>query len=55
MLYIGYEYMSAFGNKIRKLVICKDENEYKRMKEKIENAGLDPIEFIQVYEARQVL
>ena len=55
MLIIGYEYESAYGEKIRKAVICKDELEYRKMKEKIEDAGLDIIEFCEVYKANKVL
>ena len=55
MLYIGYEYESAYGTKIRKMVICKDENEYRQMKRKIEEAGMDIITFDTVYKASQVL
>lgn len=55
MLYIGYTYESALGHIVNKLVFCKDEAEYQRMKEKIERAGLDVIEFIQAYKASAVL
>lgn len=48
MLYIGYEYESANGCTITKLVTCKTEEEYRRVKFKIEDAGLKPIEFAQV-------
>lgn len=55
MLYIGYTYESALGSMVNKLVFCKDENEYERMKRKIEDAGLEVIEFIQAYKASAVL
>ena len=55
MLYIGYKYESALGKEVNKVVICKDEAEYRRMKDKIENAGLEVIEFVQAYKASQVL
>lgn len=55
MLYIGYTYESALGKMVNKVVICKDENEYRKMKAKIEAAGLEVIEFIQAYKASAVL
>lgn len=55
MLIIGYEYESALGNMVKKAVICKDETEYEKMKKKIEDAGLEVIEFIQVYKASAVV
>lgn len=55
MLYIGYKYESALGKKINKVVICKDEIEYRKMKKKIEDAGLEVIEFVHAYEASTVL
>lgn len=55
MLYIAYEYESALGAKVRKLVLCKNEKEYHKMKEKIDDAGLEPIEFVCVYNASNVL
>ena len=55
MLIIGYEYESALGQKIKKAVICKDEQEYREMKRKIEGNGMEPIEFIEVYNAKRVL
>ena len=55
MLYIGYKYESALGKEVNKVVICKDEKEYRRMKQKIEDAGLEVIEFVQAYKASAVL
>lgn len=55
MLYIGYIYESALGAKVNKVVLCKDETEYRKMKEMIEDAGLEVIEFIQAYKASAVL
>lgn len=54
-LYLAYTYESVLGHNIYKCVICNDEDEYRRMKEMIDAAGLATIEFIQVYEAKKVL
>lgn len=55
MLYIAYKYESALGKEITKLVICKDETEYRKMKELIEGNGLEVIEFVQAYKASAVI
>ena len=55
MLYIGYKYESALGKEVNKVVLCKDESEYRRMKSKIEDAGMEVIEFVQAYKASAVL
>ena len=55
MLYIGYKYESALGHEINKLVLCKDETEYRKMKQKSEDAGLEAIEFIEAYKATRVI
>ena len=52
--YIAYSYESALGRQIYKLVECKDEEEYERVKEKIEDSGLEPIEFIQVRKGKDI-
>lgn len=54
-LYLAYTYESALGRKINKCVICNDEDEYRRMKDLIESNGLEVIEFIQVFPAKNVL
>ena len=55
MLYIGYRYESACGAEINKIVLCKDENEYRRVKERIEDVGYEVIEFDEVVKAGAVL
>lgn len=55
MLYIGYKYESSLGHEIKKLVLCKDEAEYRKMKQRIEGAGLEAIEFIEVYKAARII
>lgn len=55
MLYIGYRYESACGAEINKIVLCKDENEYRRVKERIEDVGYEVIEFDEVIKAGAVL
>ena len=55
MLYIGYMYETASGNTMKKLVICKDEKEYKQMKEKIVEYGMEVIEFAQIIKASSIL
>ena len=51
---IAYEYESALGRTIRKAVLCSTEDEYRRVKQAIENAGLEPIVFDYVMESKQV-
>ena len=53
-LVIAYEYESALGRTIRKAVLCPTEDEYRRVKQSIENAGLKPIVFDYVMESKQV-
>lgn len=53
-LYIAYAYESALGRQIYKLVECANEQEYKRVKDKIESAGLEPIEFVQVWKGKNI-
>lgn len=53
-LYIAYTYESALGEQIYKLVECADEKEYDRVKRKIESAGLEPIEFVQVWKGKNI-
>ena len=55
MLIIGYKYESALGKEIQKAVICKDETEYRKMKDKIEENGLDVLEFSQLLKAKDIL
>lgn len=56
LIYIGYEYEPLFGNeKIRKLVICESEEEYKTMKNRIKECGYQLIEFSQVFSAKPYL
>lgn len=54
MMYIAYEYESALGATVRKLVTCTTEEEYRRVKDRVEEAGLTPIEFSQVYSSKFV-
>lgn len=53
-LYIAYTYESATGKQIYKLVECINEQEYNRVKRKIESAGLEPIEFVQVWKGKNI-
>lgn len=55
MLIIGYEYKSALGKTIRRAVVCENETEYKKIKERIEDAGLEPIEFCQIIKASVII
>ena len=55
MLYIGYQYKSSMGMTINKLVVCENENEYRQMRTKIEDAGYELIEFREAYRAKTVL
>lgn len=55
MLIIGYRYESALGKDIVKAVICNNESEYRKMKQKIEDGNMELIEFDQVYKACTVL
>lgn len=55
MFHIGYTYKSALETEIHKLVLCKDETEYRKMKERIEDAGYKPIEFTETYKASRVI
>lgn len=56
MLLIGYRYESAYGTELVKAVICKDEEEYKKMRQKIkDNDSVELIEFTEVYRASRIL
>lgn len=56
MLIIAYEYETACGAIMRKAVICKDAEEYRKIKQRIEDAaGFKLIEFDEVYKAYTVL
>lgn len=54
-LYIGYEYTSALGKEIRKIVVCNSVEEYREIKELIEDTGYDPIEFLEIRSASSIL
>ena len=54
MMYIAYEYETALGNTVRKLVTCKTQEEYKRVKARIEEAGLTVITFDLAYSSKFV-
>ena len=55
MIIIGYEYESADGIPIRKVVICDNKDEYDEMMKRIRHAGYKLIEFDEVYDAFEVL
>ena len=52
---VGYELTSALGRKIRKLVVCKTEDEYNETVRRIEDAGLEVIIYDEIILAEQVL
>ena len=55
MLIIAYCYKSALGKKIYKAVVCKDADDYRAVKEKIEEADCELIEFNCAYYASEIL
>lgn len=55
MKVIGYQYDSACGCPITKAVLCKTDEEYERIAERIEAAGYEPIWFDEVLSAEQIL
>lgn len=54
MMYIGYEYETAGGAKVRKLVACETREELRRIRARISEVGYTPIEFEQVVSSESV-
>lgn len=52
---IAYEYTSACGAAIKKVVICDTVDEYKRIKKRIESCGYKVIEFEEVLNSKNIL
>ena len=59
MWIIGYEYESALGQKLKKVVVCESIEEYKRILERIEYAerktDVKRIEFDEVLNSKEIL
>ena len=48
MMYIGYEYKTANGDTVRKLVACETREAFRKMRIKIIEVGYTLIEFDEV-------